>query len=996
MLLIWFKLLSFAFNYSWELDETPEGHESVTAIQPVEVVLLDDEPLEIPSYSPAFYLMRKYSVLLDGNSEWSAREAHLLFKTFESIPQRHSHHNDATPLTEKDIPPSVWRISNLHIHNDISIEYENEVKVVTLTREAFTYAQPLLAEIDGIRGRYFSKRLHKAIIQYVTDNGADRRALEQILKKRYAVRVHIPNYTELTRYTTQEHVGHFQDFKNEELIIIASMLEELPSGMHKTQGLNYLVRRLDGTHNPVKPEAIGIAWIGAGYIEFMEGAFNRESISDIYRTVLHEKAHFLWVYLFDDQLKEDWIEVGGWYKNPNDKDGWSTTKQVEFVSAYAHSANPDEDMAESISFYITNPDNLRSRSPEKYQFIQDRVMHGTRYISRIREDLTFQVYNLYPDYIYPGRIKRINIRVDGEPKEDKIITIEIELHSESGLDTAASAYVNIFSETGTTTYMYMKPITSNGERVNESSILQGSITLSKHAAEGYWSADAIGITDTVGNWRWHGVEDFGWKLYIDNPLADDQPPEYVKDSIHLSLTNATTKGGRHYQILTVSWKVIEKNGLRIVFAFVNDANPETYSRTLRYSLNYGRAYSRPNAFALPKGQVNASINIPNYFPSGEYRVSQIVMEDTAGNVRRVIFADPPKRELSDTERIANELPPTIEIQTTNPDITPPVLDVNGITIKAEPTQPDEPNGETIVDLTFRIKDNISGFWRGWGRLRDPLGGLHQVNIVGEHDRFDSGMYFLGNPNEYLTYEADILLPVGSPSGTWGLIELHLRDAAGNGQHYDFTEIVRFEVEDAVAYAKSDVNEDGQINILDLVLVAAFDASNHKADVNGDGTVNILDLVEVASHLGEEDIAAPTINNATADQIKSWLTQTMQADDGSPVFRKGILVLQNLLLSLRPEITALLPNYPNPFNPETWIPYHLANASDVQITIYDTKGSVVRTLVLGYRAAGYYTNRDRAGYWDGRNCVGEDVSSGVYFYELKVDTISQLRKMVVLK
>ena len=123
---------------------------------------------------------------------------------------------------------------------------------------------------------------------------------------------------------------------------------------------------------------------------------------------------------------------------------------------------------------------------------------------------------------------------------------------------------------------------------------------------------------------------------------------------------------------------------------------------------------------------------------------------------------------------------------------------------------------------------------------------------------------------------------------------------------------------------------------------------------------------------------------------------MQANDGSNNFRRGIQVLQSLLLKLRPETTALLPNYPNPFNPETWIPYHLANTSNVQIIIYDTKGRVVRTLALGHQTAGYYTDRNRAAYWNGRNGLEESVASGVYFYQLKTDATSYLRKMVILK
>ena len=93
---------------------------------------------------------------------------------------------------------------------------------------------------------------------------------------------------------------------------------------------------------------------------------------------------------------------------------------------------------------------------------------------------------------------------------------------------------------------------------------------------------------------------------------------------------------------------------------------------------------------------------------------------------------------------------------------------------------------------------------------------------------------------------------------------------------------------------------------------------------------------------------------------------------------------------------LLANYPNPFNPETWIPYHLANPSNVQITIYDARGSVVRQLELGHQREGYYTSQSRAAYWDGRNAVGERVASGIYFYQLQTDQLSFLRKMVILK
>jgi hypothetical protein len=101
----------------------------------------------------------------------------------------------------------------------------------------------------------------------------------------------------------------------------------------------------------------------------------------------------------------------------------------------------------------------------------------------------------------------------------------------------------------------------------------------------------------------------------------------------------------------------------------------------------------------------------------------------------------------------------------------------------------------------------------------------------------------------------------------------------------------------------------------------------------------------------------------------------------------------------PEVVtrdALLPNYPNPFNPETWIPYQLAAASSVRIHIYDLMGQWVRTLDLGRQPAGAYFSRNRAAYWDGRNALGEHVATGVYFYRLETDDFTATKRMVIVK
>ena len=205
----------------------------------------------------------------------------------------------------------------------------------------------------------------------------------------------------------------------------------------------------------------------------------------------------------------------------------------------------------------------------------------------------------------------------------------------------------------------------------------------------------------------------------------------------------------------------------------------------------------------------------------------------------------------------------------------------------------------------------------------------------------------------------------------------------------------------------DVNGDGTVNILDLVFVASrFDAPDATgADVNGDGTVNIQDLVMVANSFGSV-AAAPSASTLHASHVQQWVALAKQAVAEGAIetsvamqpstYARGLQVLEQLLATLVPKSTALLANYPNPFNPETWIPYRLAKGSDVQLRIYDTQGRLVRHLDIGHQAAGLYQTRSRAAYWDGRNEMGEAVASGLYFYTLTAGDFSATRRMLILK
>ena len=138
------------------------------------------------------------------------------------------------------------------------------------------------------------------------------------------------------------------------------------------------------------------------------------------------------------------------------------------------------------------------------------------------------------------------------------------------------------------------------------------------------------------------------------------------------------------------------------------------------------------------------------------------------------------------------------------------------------------------------------------------------------------------------------------------------------------------------------------------------------------------------------------SNLVGRHIKSVVSDLAPLADFALVSSDEAIATAPPISASLPENTQLQPNYPNPFNPETWIPYQLVESADVTLTIYSADGKVVRTLVLGHQSAGMYHSKSRAVYWDGRNRIGEPVASGVYFYTLIADGFTATRKMLILK
>ncbi len=202
---------------------------------------------------------------------------------------------------------------------------------------------------------------------------------------------------------------------------------------------------------------------------------------------------------------------------------------------------------------------------------------------------------------------------------------------------------------------------------------------------------------------------------------------------------------------------------------------------------------------------------------------------------------------------------------------------------------------------------------------------------------------------------------------------------------------------------ADVNGDGKVSILDMIDVARSIGSEKTegspADTNRDKEIDIKDLLFVAQHIGVQSGIDDSVSLSPA-LVENWIELAWDVYDGSVEFQVGITNLENLLLLLRSDRptmkTELFANYPNPFNPETWIPYQLSTPNEVVLTIHSVTGSRVRTLSLGHQTKGVYKSRNRAAHWDGKNESGETVGSGIYYYTLTAGKFTATRKMVILK
>ena len=802
------------FKYTWQDDDSYVGHATQVYInEPTKIVVLNDT-VSVPSDYSSIKLRNEYGVILSDDDEtWSSDYSYRLYKMFESLPSNPFGEGSKVDFETGENVTGVFILSDTVLSSDLIITTINGVKYGRISMDAFTYANPQIVTTDGIKGKFYSKRLYHAVVNFLAEFGSNDDIVDWIARERFGVR--FMKSDQETEDLMNEDKSNFQEFFNSEKMEILAMFEELPEGFHKQDGLKYLVRRVNGQRNPKYKTAPAIAWTGLNTIEWMSIAFTSGDLNYLRRLILHEKAHFLWEYSFDDSLRVNWASIGGWFEDPTAASGWSTSQTTAFVSAYAHLKNPNEDMAESISYYLTNPDALLTVSVQKYEFIRDRIMHGTRYVALIPDALSFTVYNLFPDYTFPGKVTKLETEVTGKDSADKEVTVTVYLHQTDSFSGAAGGYCRMVSSVGTIHDMYFS--TKNGQTLD--SVLTGTTTFSKLEKSGYWNIAQLKIFDQVGNQRLENTSTIGWKLFIDNPLEDVIPPKWQYDlqldTVYDYFTSdynaqlSDSINGVYMKAVKASYSIYDNSPMmrsitRFFFPTLSNPLAQIYEKQIQ---------GRPPSYDTTNWQEDYNsikyfeqyLTIPDWFPSGYYAVPQINFFDLANNNSDTYFVNDTSDfniRPSDTLSLFKDVRDSIYVYTPYPDYVKPELDLNNITIEAEPTNPKAPNGETRVDISLVARDLSeypgyeSGVYTVEFVLRDPLGREHGFQTGnGTMNNPDLDIYDM-NPDldsNWRIYDFDLVLPVGSPPGKWGMSSATIKDRAGNLKFYSFVEIVRFDI-----------------------------------------------------------------------------------------------------------------------------------------------------------------------------------------------------------
>ena len=237
------EMMGGNYTYNWVDDDSAAGHATQSYIaEPTEIIVLNDT-ISVPTDFSSIKLRTEYGVVLsDDKEKWTNEDAYRLYKMFSNLPYNKFGEGSTINYGTGENIRGVFYLSKDEIYEDISIEKKDGIPHATVSQSAFTYAEPQIVKIDGIRGKFFSKRLYHAVVNFITDFANNDEVLNWLARERFGIRFLKPSeFAEVFNENEGTFMGddksNFQEFYKTEKLEILAMFEELPEGFHKQEGL---------------------------------------------------------------------------------------------------------------------------------------------------------------------------------------------------------------------------------------------------------------------------------------------------------------------------------------------------------------------------------------------------------------------------------------------------------------------------------------------------------------------------------------------------------------------------------------------------------------------------------------------------------------------------------------------------------------------------------------------------------------------------------------
>jgi hypothetical protein len=685
--------------------------------------------------------------------------------------------------------PSSWKLSALEMPNDIQISERDAVTEVTIAAQSFRYASEVPAILDGERGKFFSRRLSKAMIRFITQNGRDAYTLNTILRQRFNIRLWDESVYPLTSRTTKEQDARFQRFSNEEKLTLLTALAEVPDGIKLRNSQINLLRRKDTVPHPLLNyrKALFVGWSSPSeslnlippYIEVMQEAFNLDERARL-ETLIASISGILWDREIPSALKMEWIKIGTWRNLGSGE--WVTDNPTEAHSEIGVGLynGPKADFAASVATYISNGEELKVRSPTRYDFLRLYVMHGSRYIRELRKDLSFPVLNLWPDYSGPSGIREASAVIRGNAADDKFLSVNLSLYG-TDLRTNGALRGNLLLVRRGSSGDSISDISIDCTAHNPDPVYKVSLELkcykyiSKYVEGGYYDIHRIYLYDQVENYWVANQAKFPWSLYVKNYLQQPPPPRIVADSQSISLEQSIVKG-QEVPLLKTQFRVDQSTAPFGARSFISSECVTGCTRS-RYEAT-DRATIRGELVTIPT-------LLSPFIPSGMYGLNEIYIF-WENKLLSSMFSSVPNE--GEYQR------PFVTLHNDDEDTVSPEIDLNQIRVAAQPTYPEAPDGRTQVKVTLRARDNKSGLAYLGACLRSPRG---LTSCTWIDDESFKGVIETGATTEWRDYSTTISLPAGSAPGIWGVERVFSGDKVGWILNHNLTELVEFRVESQV-------------------------------------------------------------------------------------------------------------------------------------------------------------------------------------------------------